>query len=110
MVARIIELSAKFRGFVLLIYVVLIGLAFGAVKGMQLDAIRISRIAGHHFHRVEGQSPTLIEDQVASVAASYWRAAVNAVRGYSMFGMSFICVLSTRAPTCTGPAAGCSST
>ena len=96
MVSRIIELAAKFRGFVLLIYAVLIGLAFGAVKGMQLDAIPdLSDPQVIIFTEWKGQSPTLIEDQVTyPIAASLLAAPrVNAVRGYSMFGMSFIYVL-----------------
>src|SRR5262247_4810558 len=96
MVSRVIELAAKFRGFVLLIYAVLIGLAFGALKGMQLDAIPdLSDPQVIVFTEWKGQSPTLIEDQVTYPIASSLLAApkVAAVRGYSMFGMSFIYVL-----------------
>jgi len=96
MVARIIELSAKYRGFVLLIYGVLIALAFAAVKGVKLDAIPdLSDPQVIVFTEWKGQSPTLIEDQVTyPIAASLLAAPrVHAVRGYSMFGMSFIYVL-----------------
>src|SRR3954453_10576248 len=96
MIARIIELSAKYRGFVLLFYAALIVLAFGAMRRVQLDAIPdLSDPQVIIFTEWKGQSPTLIEDQVTYPIASSLLAApkVNAVRGSSMFGMSFIYVL-----------------
>src|SRR4051812_25440156 len=96
MIARIIELSAKYRGFVILIYGVLLILAVGAVRRIKLDAIPdLSDPQVIVFTEWKGQSPTLIEDQVTYPIASSLLAApkVTAVRGYSMFGMSFVYVL-----------------
>src|SRR5262249_43926103 len=96
MVARILSLSTKYRGLVLLTYVTLIALALFAVKRMKLDAIPdLSDPQVIVFTEWKGQSPTLIEDQVTYPIASSLLAApkVTAVRGYSMFGMSFIYVL-----------------
>src|SRR5436190_17018459 len=96
MIAKIIEISAKYRGFVILLYGVLILLAIGAIRRVQLDAIPdLSDPQVIIFTEWKGQSPTLIEDQVTYPIASSLLAApkVAAVRGYSMFGMSFIYVL-----------------
>src|SRR6266851_57414 len=96
MIAKIIEISAKYRGFVILIYGVLIVLAVGATRRLQLDAIPdLSDPQVIVFTEWKGQSPTLFEDQVTYPIASSLLAApkVAAVRGYSMFGMSFIYVL-----------------
>jgi len=93
MIARIIEISAKYRGFVIVVYGVLLVLAIGAIRRVQLDAIPdLSDPQVIIFTEWKGQSPTLIEDQVTYPIASSLLAApkVNAVRGYSMFGMSFI--------------------
>jgi Cu(I)/Ag(I) efflux system membrane protein CusA/SilA len=96
MIAKIIELSARYRGFVVIVYGALILLAFGALRRVKLDAIPdLSDPQVIVFTEWKGQSPTLIEDQVTYPIASSLLAApkVNAVRGYSMFGMSFIYVL-----------------
>jgi len=96
MIARIIEISAKYRWFVILVYAVLVLLSVGAARGVQLDAIPdLSDPQVIIFTEWKGQSPTLIEDQVTYPIASSLLAAprVTAVRGYSMFGMSFVYVL-----------------
>jgi Cu(I)/Ag(I) efflux system membrane protein CusA/SilA len=96
MIAKIIELSAKYRGFVVLVYGVLLLLAVGAIRRIKLDAIPdLSDPQVIIFTEWKGQSPTLIEDQVTYPIASSLLAApkVSAVRGYSMFGMSFIYVI-----------------
>jgi len=96
MIAKIIELSAKYRGFVVIVYGALILLAVGAVRRVRLDAIPdLSDPQVIVFTEWKGQSPTLIEDQVTYPIASSLLAApkVTTVRGYSMFGMSFIYVL-----------------
>src|SRR3954451_818379 len=96
MIARIIELSAKYRGLVIIVYGALILLAIGAIRRIQLDAIPdLSDPQVIIFTEWKGQSPTLIEDQVTYPIASSLLAAphVTAVRGYSMFGMSFVYVL-----------------
>src|SRR5262245_18511595 len=96
MISWIIEIAAKYRGFVILIYGVLVVLAVGAIRRIKLDAIPdLSDPQVIIFTEWKGQSPTLIEDQVTYPIASSLLAApkVTAVRGYSMFGMSFIYVL-----------------
>src|SRR5258708_13102445 len=96
MIAKIIEIAAKYRGFVIIIYGVLLVLAVGAIRRVKLDAIPdLSDPQVIVFTEWKGQSPTLIEDQVTYPIASSLLAApkVAAVRGYSMFGMSFIYVL-----------------
>src|SRR5215470_4883916 len=96
MIAKIIEISAKYRGFVVIVYGVLILLAVGAARRVELDAIPdLSDPQVIVFTEWKGQSPTIIEDQVTYPIASSLLAApkVTAVRGYSMFGMSFVYVL-----------------
>jgi Cu(I)/Ag(I) efflux system membrane protein CusA/SilA len=95
-IARVIECCARYRGLVFLVYGTLTALAVVAVKRVQLDAIPdLSDPQVILFTEWKGQSPTLIEDQVTYPIASSLLAApkVTAVRGYSMFGMSFIYVL-----------------
>lgn len=96
MIARIIELSAKYRWFVFLVYVALVVGACVSTKRVQLDAIPdLSDPQVIVFTEWKGRSPTLVEDQVTYPIASSLLAAprVTAVRGYSMFGMSFVYVL-----------------
>ncbi len=96
MIRRLIDLSAKHRGFVFLIYGVLILLAVGAAKRVQLDAIPdLSDPQVIIFSECKGLSPALVEDQVTYPIASSLLAApkVSAVRGFSMFGMSFVYVI-----------------
>jgi Cu(I)/Ag(I) efflux system membrane protein CusA/SilA len=96
MIGRIIELSARYRWFVILIYCALIAGACVSAKSVQLDAIPdLSDPQVIVFTEWKGRSPTLVEDQVTYPIASSLLAAprVTAVRGYSMFGMSFVYVL-----------------
>jgi Cu(I)/Ag(I) efflux system membrane protein CusA/SilA len=96
MIARILSLSAKYRGFVFLLYAVLVIGSCAAAKRVQLDAIPdLSDPQVIVFTEWKGRSPTLVEDQVTYPIASALLAAprVSAVRGYSMFGMSFVYVL-----------------
>ncbi len=96
MIARIIELSAKYRAFVFLAYAVLVVLAVSAARSIELDAIPdLSDPQVIVFTAYEGRSPTVVEDQVTYPIASSLLAApkVTSVRGYSMFGMSFLYVL-----------------
>jgi copper/silver efflux system protein len=95
-IGRIIELSAKYRWLVLVAYAALVVAAFTAAKRVQLDAIPdLSDPQVILFTEWKGRSPTLVEDQVTYPIASSLLAAprVKAVRGYSMFGMSFVYVL-----------------
>src|SRR6267378_1667101 len=96
MVEKIIEFCAKNR------FLVLLGVAFalaGAVYSIQrvkLDAIPdLSEPQVIVFTEWMGRNPTLIEDQVTYPISSSLIAAphVKDVRGFSMFGMSFIYVI-----------------
>src|SRR6202171_2944878 len=96
MVEKIIEFCAKNR------FLVLLGVAFalaGAVYSIQrvkLDAIPdLSEPQVIVFPEWMGRSPALIEDQVTYPISSSLIAAphVKDVRGFSMFGMSFIYVI-----------------
>lgn len=96
MIGRIIELSAKYRWFVLMLYAALVTFAVASAKGVQLDAIPdLSDPQVIVFTEWKGRSPTLVEDQITYPISSALLAAprVTDVRGYSMFGMSFVHVL-----------------
>ncbi len=96
MIGRIIELSAKYRGLVFLLYGALLAFAWVSATHVQLDAIPdVGDPQVILFTEWKGRSPTLVEDQVTYPLASALLAAphVSAVRGYSMFGMSFVYVL-----------------
>jgi len=95
-VARIIEYCARNR------FIVFLGIAFAAVgafwsiQRIKLDAIPdLSDPQVIIFTEWMGRSPTLIEDQVTYPIVSALVSAphVTDVRGFSMFGMSFIYVL-----------------
>jgi copper/silver efflux system protein len=96
MVDRIIDFSAKNR--MLVILGVLAAFAGGlySIKNITLDAIPdLSDPQVIVFTEWMGRSPTLIEDQVTYPLATSLLGApkVTDVRGYSMFGMSFLYVL-----------------
>src|SRR5262245_59590320 len=96
MIGRLIELSAKYRWFVFFVYVALFVGGAVSAKRRQLDAIPdLSDPQVIVFTEYKGRSPTLVEDQVTYPISSSLLAAprVTAVRGYSMFGMSFVYVL-----------------
>ena len=79
MIARIIELSAKYRWFVLLVYVALIVGAGASMRRIQLDAIPdLSDPQVIVFTEWKGRSPTLVEDQVTEAERNrarrgHWR-------------------------------------
>jgi Cu(I)/Ag(I) efflux system membrane protein CusA/SilA len=96
MVEKIIEFCARNR------LVVLLGVGFAlvgslvAVKKMKLDAIPdLSDPQVIVFTEWMGRSPTLIEDQVTYPIVSKLISTphVTDVRGFSMFGMSFVYVI-----------------
>jgi Cu(I)/Ag(I) efflux system membrane protein CusA/SilA len=96
MVETIIEFCARNR------FLVLLGVAFAtvaairSVSSVKLDAIPdLSDPQVIVFTEWMGRSPTLVEDQVTYPVVSSLVAAphVPDVRGYSMFGMSFIYVI-----------------
>src|SRR5262245_61383356 len=96
MVEKIIEFCARNR------LLVLIGVGFAllgsvvAIKHVKLDAVPdLSDPQVIIFTEWMGRSPTLVEDQVTYpiVAALVAAPHVTDVRGFSMFGMSFVYVV-----------------
>src|SRR5919199_2475129 len=96
MVERIIELCARRR------LIVLLGVGFAlvasvvAIRRAKLDAIPdLSDPQVIVFTEWMGRSPTLVEDQVTYpiVSKLIGTPHVTDVRGYSMFGMSFVYVV-----------------
>jgi Cu(I)/Ag(I) efflux system membrane protein CusA/SilA len=96
MVERIIEFCARNRLLVLIgVGFALLG-AVASIKRVKLDAIPdLSDPQVIVFTEWMGRSPTLVEDQVTYPIASklIGTPKVSDVRGYSMFGMSFIYVI-----------------
>jgi Cu(I)/Ag(I) efflux system membrane protein CusA/SilA len=96
MIGRLIDLCVRHRWLVLLAYAAVALVAVAAMRRVPVDAIPdLSDPQVIVFTEWPGRSPTLVEDQVTYPIASALLAAprVAAVRGYSMFGMSFIYVL-----------------
>jgi len=96
MIARLIEACARHRTLVILITVFVVIGSIVAVKNVPLDAIPdLSDPQVIVFTEWMGRSPDLVEDQVTYPIVSSLLAAprVVAVRGQSMFGMSFIYVI-----------------
>lgn len=96
MIARIIELCARYRSLV-----ILMGLALGvagwtSMKELKLDAMPdLSDPQVIVFTEWSGRSPNLVEDQVTYpiVTSLLGAPRVVEVRGQSMFGMSFVYVV-----------------
>jgi copper/silver efflux system protein len=96
MVEKLIELCAKNRLLVLLGVGFALVAAVVAIKKVKLDAIPdLSDPQVIVFTEWMGRSPTLIEDQVTYPVVSKLIGTphVRDVRGYSMFGMSFVYVV-----------------
>ena len=96
MIGRLIDLCAKNRWFVIFTFVVVALGAGAALRKTPLDAIPdLSDPQVIVFTEWKGRSPTIMEDQVTYPIASALLAApkVTDVRGFSMFGMSFVYVL-----------------
>lgn len=96
MVSRIIEFCAKNRFLVLLGVAFALALAVYSIRNTKLDAIPdLSDPQVIVFTEWMGRSPTLVEDQVTYPIVSSLVAApeVTDVRGFSMFGMSFVYVI-----------------
>jgi len=95
-IKRIIELSAKNRLIVLLIYAALIGFGVWATLRTPLDAIPdVSDNQVIVYVDWPGRSPQLVEDQVTYPLASNLQGLPNlkAVRAQSMFGFSLVYVI-----------------
>src|SRR5512138_3435220 len=96
MVAQIIELCARRRALVLVGVIAAAAGAFAAIRHVKLDAIPdLSDPQVIVYAEWMGRSPTLVEDQVTYPIVSGLVAAprVVDVRGYAMFGMSFVYVI-----------------
>ncbi|HWM88994.1 MAG TPA: efflux RND transporter permease subunit, partial [Kofleriaceae bacterium] len=93
MLSRIIEFCARNRFVVFLgVFFALVG-AFWSIRQVKLDAIPdLSDPQVIVYTEWMGRSPTLVEDQITYPIVSALVSAphVEDVRGYSMFGMSFI--------------------
>ncbi len=96
MVARIIELCARNRALVLVGVLAATAGSIAAIRHVKLDAIPdLSDPQVIVYAPWMGRSPTLVEDQVTYpiVSALVSAPRVADVRGYSMFGMSFVYVI-----------------
>ncbi len=96
MIARVIEYCATHRAMVFIFTAFVVVGSFIAVKSVPLDAIPdLSDPQVIVFTEWMGRSPDLVEDQITYPIVSSLLAAprVEAVRGQSMFGMSFIYVI-----------------
>ena len=96
MIAKIIELSARNKFIIFLMMFFLIGWGYWALKNTPLDAIPdLSDTQVIIYTEWAGRSPDLIEDQITYPITSTLLAApqVQAVRGFSFFGSSFIYVI-----------------
>jgi Cu(I)/Ag(I) efflux system membrane protein CusA/SilA len=93
MIERIIEWSAQHRWLVLAATLILAGWAIDSIRKTPLDALPdLSDPQVIVFSEWMGRSPDLVEDQITYplVRALQSTPGVRTVRGYSMFGMSFV--------------------
>ena len=96
MISRIIEFSAKNKLIILLMVIFLFVWGFWALTKTPLDAIPdLSDTQVIIFTDWAGRSPDLVEDQITYPITSTLLAApkVQAVRGFSFLGSSFIYVI-----------------
>ena len=93
MVEKIIEFSARHRWLIFGVVLILTGWAIDSLRKTPLDAVPdLSDPQVIVFTEWMGRSPDLVEDQVTYplVRALQSTPGVRTVRGYSMFGMSFV--------------------
>ena len=93
MIARVIELCVRWRGLVALGALGLLVVGIGVVRTMPVDAIPdLSDVQVIVFTEYPGQAPQVVEDQVTYPLVTALRAVprARAVRGQSMFSMSFV--------------------
>lgn len=96
MIGKIIETCARHPGFVLVAVAGLVLASVYAIRHIPLDAIPdLSDTQVIVWTEWMGRGPGLVEDQVTYPLVSGLLAAprVKTVRGYSMFGMSFVYIL-----------------
>ena len=96
MIRAIIDFSARNRAIIIIATIFAMVGAIYSIKSISLDAIPdLSDTQVILYAEWMGRSPDLIEDQVTYPIVSSLLSAphVSAVRGYSMFGMSFVYVV-----------------
>jgi Cu(I)/Ag(I) efflux system membrane protein CusA/SilA len=96
LIARLIDLSGRHRFFVFLVAALLTGWGLVSAQRSQLDALPdLSDVQVIVATEWMGRSPTLIEDQVTYPIVTTFLGAprVKLVRGFTMFGMSFVYVV-----------------
>jgi len=95
-VNRIIDYCARNPFFVILLVGVMVAWGVWAIRNVPLDAIPdLSDVQVIVFTEWMGRSPDLVEDQITYpiVTSLLGAPRVRAVRGQSMFGMSFVYVI-----------------
>jgi Cu(I)/Ag(I) efflux system membrane protein CusA/SilA len=96
MIAKIIELSARNKFIIFLLVFSLLAWGYWALKSTPLDAIPdLSDTQVIIYTEWQGRSPDLVEDQITYPITSTLLSApkVQAVRGFSYLGSSFIYVI-----------------
>jgi len=96
LIERVIEFSVSHRALVVAGVALALLASFGALRRTKLDAIPdLSDPQVIVFTEWMGRSPTLVEDQVTYpiVSKLIGTPRVTDVRGFSMFGMSFVYVI-----------------
>ncbi len=96
MIARIIHGSVRNRFLVLVVTALIVGWGFYALHHIPLDAIPdLSDVQVIVKTTYAGQAPQVVEDQVTYPVATALRAVTGAVavRGYSMYGNSYVYVV-----------------
>ena len=96
MIRAIIDFCARNKAIVIIGTIFALAGAYYSIKNITLDAIPdLSDTQVIIWSEWMGRSPDLVEDQVTYpiITALLSAPKVNAVRGYSMFGMSFVYVI-----------------
>jgi Cu(I)/Ag(I) efflux system membrane protein CusA/SilA len=96
LIARVIDFSGRHRLVVFLFAAALTGWGLISAQRSQLDALPdLSDVQVIVATEWMGRSPTLIEDQVTYPIVTTFLGAprVKLVRGFTMFGMSFVYVI-----------------
>lgn len=96
MIAKVIELSARNKFIVILLVIFSVAWGYWSLLRTPLDAIPdLSDTQVIIYTEWSGRSPDLVEDQITYPITSTLLAApqVQAVRGFSFFGSSFIYVI-----------------
>ena len=110
---RIIDWSARNVFLVLLATLFLVGLGVYAVRNTPVDALPdLSDVQVIVYTDYAGQAPQVVEDQVTYPLTTAMLAVPRAkvVRGFSMFGASYVYVIFEDGTDIYWPARACSST